>query len=128
MRLFLEWNGTVDWTRKPWKDGAGKIYCINWQCPLCIRNRGKQSGPGACHVCPVVYPESNTTRYQPEEENSEPYYEQYGDPESGEPDDPEQEVPYEKYQEQEVPEEEGVPEEGYELPSEEMPNVEPEIP
>jgi hypothetical protein len=34
MRLLLEWNGTVDWTRKPWKDGAGKIYCINWQRPL----------------------------------------------------------------------------------------------
>ena len=23
MRLFLEWNGTGDWTRKP-RDGAGK--------------------------------------------------------------------------------------------------------
>ena len=74
------------------------------------------------------YPESNTTGYQSEEENPEPYYEQYGDPESGEPADPEQEVPYEEYQEQEVPEEEGVPEEGYEPPSEEMPSDEPEIP
>ncbi len=36
MRLLLEWNGTVDWTRKPWKDGAGKIYCMNWQRPLCV--------------------------------------------------------------------------------------------
>jgi hypothetical protein len=34
MRLLIEWNGTVDWTRKFWKDGAGKIYCINWQRPL----------------------------------------------------------------------------------------------
>ena len=36
MRLLLEWNGTADLTRKPWKDGAGKIYCINWQRPLCV--------------------------------------------------------------------------------------------
>jgi hypothetical protein len=49
------------------------------------------------------YPESNTTGYQTGEENPEPYYEKYGDPESGETADPEQEVP----------EEEGVPEEGY---------------
>ncbi len=76
----------------------------------------------------MVYPESNTTGYQTGEENPEPYYEQYGDPESGEPADPEQVAPYQEYQEQEVPEEEGVPEERYELPSEEMPNVEPEIP
>lgn len=55
-------------------------------------------------------PQSNTTGYQPGEENPEPYYEQHGDPESGELADPEQEVPYEEYQEQEVPEEEGVPE------------------
>ena len=68
------------------------------------------------------------TIYQPGEENPEPYYEQYGDPESGELADPDQEVPYEEYQDQEVPEEEGVPEEGYEPPSEEMPNDEPEIP
>jgi hypothetical protein len=61
-------------------------------------------------------------------ENAEPYYEQYGDPESGELADPDQEVPYEEYQEQEVPEEEGVPEGIYELQSEEMPNDEPEIP
>lgn len=80
------------------------------------------------HGQEMEYPESNTTGYQPEEENPEPYYEQYGDPESGEPADPEREVPYQEYQQQEVPEEEGVPEEGYELPSEEMPNVEPEIP
>jgi hypothetical protein len=70
------------------------------------------------HGQEMEYPESNTTGYQPEEENPEPYYEQYGDPESGEPADPEQEVP----------EEEGAPEEGYEPPSEEMPNNEPEIP
>jgi hypothetical protein len=25
----------IQWTRKSWKDGAGKIYCINWQRPLC---------------------------------------------------------------------------------------------
>jgi hypothetical protein len=53
----------------------------------------------------MEYPESNTTGYQPEEENPEPYYE-----------------------EQKIPEEEGVPEGIYELPSEEMPNDEPEIP
>jgi hypothetical protein len=76
----------------------------------------------------MVYLESNTTGYQPGEENPEPYYEQYGDPESGELADPDQEVPYEEYQEQEVPEEEGAPEGIYELPSEEMPNDEPEIP
>jgi hypothetical protein len=76
----------------------------------------------------MEYPESNTTGYQPGEENPEPYYEQHGDPESGELADPDQEVPYEEYQEQEVPEEEGVPEGIYELPSEEMPNDEPEIP
>jgi hypothetical protein len=74
------------------------------------------------------YSESNSTGYQPEEENPEPYYEQYDDPESGELADPYQEVPYEEYQEQEVPEEEGVPEEGYEPPSEELPNDEFEIP
>jgi hypothetical protein len=76
----------------------------------------------------MEYPESNTTGYQPGEENPEPYYEQPGGPESGELVEPEQEVPYQEYREQEVPEEEGVPEEGYELPSEEMPNDEPEVP
>ena len=30
-----------DWTRKSWKDGAGKIYCINWQ-----RKGGKEDGKG----------------------------------------------------------------------------------
>jgi hypothetical protein len=70
------------------------------------------------HGQEMEYPESNTTGYQTGEENPEPYYEQYGDPESGELADPEQEVP----------EEEGVPEEGYEPPSEEMPNNEPEVP
>jgi len=52
----------------------------------------------------MEYPESNTTGYQPGEENPEPYYE-----------------------EQEAPEEEGAPEEGYE-PSKKTPNDEPEIP
>jgi hypothetical protein len=48
------------------------------------------------------------TRNSEVAENPEPYYEQYGDPESGELADPDQEVP----------EEEGVPEGIYELPSE----------
>jgi hypothetical protein len=40
------------------------------------------------------------TQNSEEAENPEPYYEQYGDPESGELADPDQEVPYEEYQEQ----------------------------
>ena len=37
IRLLLEWNGMGDLTRKPLKDGAGKIYCINWQRPLYLQ-------------------------------------------------------------------------------------------